>query len=1010
MKTRESNIRSAVIAALSATMAGGRPSGATMDRSLSACGFLAPRQAAANLVALAGRALEARGDPAHAEEDMTALLTSCADAPSPDDALRNLDRFLERSGGISAFLSATMVAPPFRSMLTMLFGASQYMADILVRSPGLAYWLNEQRTWNISLERESLAGQLKPEPSPFGSFESRLDAIRRAYRRSLLVIGARDLVQRVSIEETTRHLSDLAEATVNAVLECVSETIPAPSGGGDTLAIIAMGKLGGRELNYSSDIDVVFVCDGASDEDTDRYTQIARGVIDALATSTAEGYLYRVDLRLRPDGKAGPLVTTMPAARLYYENRGRPWEFQAMLKARVIAGNQQVGSAFLHLLSRLIFSHSLSYSPIDSIATTRAQIHESLPAHGRGFNIKLMEGGIRDVEFITQTIQLMHGAGAPDVRGTNTLDALKAIVKRGYLQRWEAENLAGAYRFFRLVEHRMQMMHQIKTHTVPADEAGVALLARRCAAGPLGSYTRTTFLQTLANHLGNVRAIAEGFFSDSKVHPHSALLMLPPDDERTQRILGQYGLSDTRRAIGALNTMAHGSFPRLLDRNTRRAFEEALPVILEGIAPSGEPDSTLVNLSRIASAGRNEAAFYRLLCDTPPARDFALFVAGMSSMLTSALCNQISLFESFARTTGSVASKTRVRHIADDDRFDLDAANAGGREAARRQQRQRAWFDRCRLYNFAAACGNGFAPVGDGPSRSTIASLQVAAAFDEAIGPQSGVAVFAMGSYATEEAQPNSDVDLLVVTDGADINEVTRRVHKVVRWFDEGRILKLDFRLRGEGENAPLVQSLDTYHSYFTTRMSAWERVAFARCRPWWGDQNIHHAFLGELDSIIEQPVRANDVEKLMGVRRRLEGLGPSRYGVWDTKRAAGGRYDIEYITYVGIGQHPRKGGSLGMSLRDRLTHLTSSGFLTDGEAAHCAGALDVFARVEYLMQLQRFSLPQSAKRHAKIETYLDRTLEWIGSPLPGGISTALVESKKNVRAVYEAVLSRSRD
>jgi glutamate-ammonia-ligase adenylyltransferase len=586
--------------------------------------------------------------------------------------------------------------------------------------------------------------------------------------------------------------------------------------------VIALGKLGGRELNYSSDIDLIYVCGDADDETMAHNIKLARAFTTALTEVTPEGYLYRVDLRLRPDGQAGPLVNTEPSMRIYYENRGRPWEFQAMLKARTIAGDLELGRRLLRTVSGLVYNPSLSYSPLEDIARMRTQISENIPARDRSFNIKLMSGGIRDIEFTAQTFQLMHGHRNSELRTPNTLEALARIRSLGFLQDWEVDNLSAAYRFFRLVEHRLQMMHQLKTHTVPESTEEIKLLARRVGKGPLGNYTAKSFLETLSKHLSNVRTFSESFFAGEDVHPHSALLLLPEDDGRAGAIITHYGLEDVRKAMHVLHTMAYGSFPRLHDRITRSAFEEVMPYLLEGAAETGDPDRTLVNVAQLAEASRNETGLFRLLTASPAARRRVIAIAGFSSYLTTRLSNQMEYFDNFIGwAEPDLDAFDRVSGWDRDSGRDLgDLSRLDDRGAAQYRERHKRWLDRARIAGFIGDHVEG--RIGSRSPGILTRSVHgmVAEAFERTVGEDDPVALFALGSFAVGEPRMFSDLDVIVVADGADIPAVTGKGTSVFT----GSISR-NVCLCGKES---LSQNVNTGGG-----MKRWRNSFWRRCAPW---------------------------------------------------------------------------------------------------------------------------------------------------------------------------------
>jgi glutamate-ammonia-ligase adenylyltransferase len=963
-----------------------------------------------------------------AEEKFCDLVLACSDAPSPVSALTNLRRFLETSGSPPVFLDTIGEAPPLVDMLITTFGSSQYMADILIRNPGYAYWLMDARTWDEPDTAAFYTEVLRRESELFRSVDGKLGAIRRAHRRSLLKIGVRDLLGELAIEETTEKLSNLADAVAQVVLEIVVAdirgenrlgSVPAGDeagegepaafgrgpGDGDGFAVVALGKLGGRELNYSSDVDLVYVCRNAGEEAMAFYVKLARAFTAALTDVTPEGYLYRVDLRLRPDGQAGPLVNSDTSMRIYYENRGRPWEFQAMLKARVICGDTALGSRLLNAVSGLVFNPTLPYTPLEDIARMRAQITETIPLRDRSFNIKLMAGGIRDVEFIAQAFQLMHGQRHEELQTPNTLEVLERIRRLKLLKDWEADNLVAAYRFFRLVEHRLQMMHQIKTHTVPESQEEIEKLSRRVSRGPLGVYTPQEFLDTLTKHLSNVRTFSDSFFAGEDVHPHSVLLLLPEDDERAKAIITQYGIADVRRAMHVLHSMAYGSFPKLHDRVTRSAFEALLPYLLESAAETGDPDQTLVNIAQLSEASRSEASFFRLLKESPPARRRIVAVAGFSSYLSKRLCNQMEYFEPFIEHPEPELAlfEQATRWGRDQETSDRGLSGLDDRKKAEYTERYKALLDRTRIGGFIRDHHEGCIATHLPEMLTKAVRELVTDAFTGTVGPDEPVALIVLGSFAVGEPRIFSDLDVIVVSDDADVPSITSRVQTINRWFDEGGIIKLDFRLRGEGASAPLVQDIGFYENYFEKRLSLWERVAFSKCRFWWGDEELAEKFLRLLRGAVALPFTPTDVASLVRSRKSIETLAPKTLPEWDTKRSAGGRYDLEYLTAVGLAEAtPDEAYEFSQTTRERLRRLRQNGLLEADELSRLERALSLYTDVEYLMELQELSLPRSEDRARGLEGYLARSFEYWGSPKDSGVGQALRDAKKSVRECFD--------
>jgi glutamate-ammonia-ligase adenylyltransferase len=940
-------------------------------------------------------------------EHFSVVIVDFLRAPHAEGALLNFLRYTEITAMPGVLLSTLAQAGPLREVLAATFGSSQYMADIIIRNPGYLYWLIEQRTWDMEDTVDSFGAELMREVSFFHTKEGKLNAVRRFHRKALLRIGVQDLLGQRSIETTSARLSDLADAIIRTLLDILWGQGPPESG--DGFSVIALGKLGGRELNYSSDIDLIYLCRDTGDDEAAFYLALAQSLTEALSEITAEGYLYRVDLRLRPDGVSGPLVNTITSMRIYYENRGKPWEFQAMLKARVVAGDANLGNSFIDNISKLMFNPSLSYSPMEDIGRMRKRIQENIPVHERPFNIKLMEGGIRDIEFIVQTIQLIYIPQHPDIHSTGTLAALDRIQNHRLLKKPECNSLRHSYRFLRLVEHRLQMMHQIKTHTVPESPEEVALLAARVSQGPLGSFSYDEFILALTTHLKNVRILSDRFFAGDDHETDSLLFLMPDKSPEARAVLESYGITDVKSAINLIHAMAYGSFPRLFDRRTRITFAKLLPLLLKAVSRTGDPGLTLANMSRIASAGRNENALYGLLHDSEGARALTVALAGVSSRLSGDLCNRIEILEALL-----VEPRELIRHSTEyspewDKAKRSNASARAKREAdgLALQNKLKQTLDHLHLAAFLVDLRDDGLPGTLAGSRTALAKHWITGASGVILDNDTESALFTMGSFAVGEPRFTSDIDLLFVTSGEDTQRMTQSIHILNRIMSESGVFKLDFRLRGEGANAPLVQTIDFYESYFKKRMSLWERIAFSKCVCWWGSEQISGAFQRTLSEMLAKPFSKSDVESLVQMRKKLESLAGRAKAAWETKRSCGGRYDIEYLCAIGLAQIARGTDyPFAASTTERLRMLEAAGLLDAEERATLTEALELYTRIEYMMELQGFSLPQTEERDNYLQTYIDRTFAYLELTPRTGVKAHLIATKEATRRIFTRVIS----
>ncbi len=400
------------------------------------------------------------------------LLDALAGTHCPDRVLCTFERFVLAARERNALLRLLAGHPRSVEKLTTLFASSQFLTEILLRNPECFGLLLDQRGLTRRKSADDFYADARSAIEGAGSFHEKMDALRRYQRRELLRIGASDLLDLWGLNAVTEQLSNLADGVVRAALDVASEKTDTPA---DGFSILALGKLGGRELNYSSDIDLIFLA-GAN---PGRFRRLGEEVIEVLGAITSEGFLYRVDMRLRPWGITGPLVSSVGAYIAYLEDHARIWEKQALLRARAIAGDEAVGEEFLTRAAPLLFFHD-GNSVRESVRAMKERVEGRLLERGKEWGeVKLGQGSIRDVEFVAQYLQMVHGARHPDIRTGNTLEALRALHAHGLISTDEHRVLSDGYVFLRTVEHHLQLMHYRQTHTLPTDPDGLAGLARR---------------------------------------------------------------------------------------------------------------------------------------------------------------------------------------------------------------------------------------------------------------------------------------------------------------------------------------------------------------------------------------------------------------------------------------------------------------------------------------------------------------------------------------------------
>ena len=483
---------------------------------LSPYGFKDAAKADANLQALAP-------DPSDREllaNILEDLLTCVSHSADPDQALNYCERFARAALNRSQLFSYLHVSPKTLEILARTLGASPYMAEILIRDPQLFYWLTDPQILYSSRKNRDIQRELAQTLNVLEGEQTQLDYLRVVKRREMLHIGIRDLLRLCSVEQTLVALSTLAETLITmAHWVCASAlrreySIPKTAFTGFT--VLAMGKLGGGELNFSSDVDLIYLYSSDREQSgslsaADYFRRLAQKITVGLNEFTSEGYMYRVDLRLRPEGESGYIAYPLDGFERYYRSRLATWERLALLKAWPVAGNRVLGRAFLDMVRTFIYDQAFDAKALDDVRSMKDKIDRKMGLRDqRSRNVKLGTGGIREIELIAQTLQVRHGGPVPQVRARNTLKALNSLCDHRLISRAECDTLSRGYIFLRDVENKLQMANDAQTHSLPRDEAELVVVART-----LGYYTAEDFLRDYQRHTGEVNRIFESHFSES---------------------------------------------------------------------------------------------------------------------------------------------------------------------------------------------------------------------------------------------------------------------------------------------------------------------------------------------------------------------------------------------------------------------------------------------------------------------------------------------------------------
>jgi len=756
------------------------------------------------------------------------------------------------------------------------------------------------------------------------------------------------------------EISAIADACIAESIELVPDT-------GD-LAVIALGKLGGSELNYASDVDLLFLHRDPGPVSQATAERAVGLVTSMLAEPTAEGLALRVDVALRPGGRAGALSRSLEATLAYYDRESATWERQAMIKARRIAGDQELGRRFVDGITPFVYPPELAPAAIEDVRRTKVRLEEYIRQRGKEFvEVKRGRGGIRDVEFAVQLLQIVHGRRDARLRTPNTLAALGALAIEGYVADADAEALADAYRFLRRVEHRLQIVRDLQTHDLPPDRRARTTIARSLDLADAdvlaAEYERTTGLVRSIHERLFYRPLLESFAGPAQLHPGHGT-----DRPATEELLGGLGFAEPARSYDVLG--------RLVDPTRRigKVLAHLFPVMAPALALSPTPDAALVRLERIAEAVGDGRAVADLLATDPVAARRLAHVAGASSFATDLL----------------VADPSRIRGLSD--------TLLGGETDAAGDL----------VDAVTRTAGRELSPRETGEALSAVAVRVIREALDAAE-PSAGVpfAVIGMGKLGARELNVASDLDMMFVYDGEG-SEAQRSAGRLAE-----RVLRLvreagwepDADLRPEGRNGPLARSIAGYLEYWQRYAETWEFQTLLRARAVAGDPELGRRFeLNAADAAF--PPDGITIDRVADIRRmrdriERERVKPPEAARFHFKLGIGSLADVQFAVELSLmrhgGSHPEIRSRRTLEAIDRL----AAAKLMSGSVARDLGEAFVFCTdVKNALEMDRRLHAEAVPPDPAEQTALARRLGYEEYPRQSFIDDYLRVTRRARRAM----------
>jgi len=928
--------------------------------------------------------------------------------------------------------------PKARDLLAGIQEGSHYLWRLVVRDPGRAAALladspdhHVRRLVNIAIDTASLA--------------SDADAMRRLRRlkaEAALLIGMADLGGVWSVDQVVAGLSDFADACVIGAFDfvlrhAIAEGKLAPPDPARPLQqlgmfILALGKHGAGELNYSSDIDLSVFFDPESAtfrpsrDPQDQAVRMTKQMVRLLSDRNADGYVQRVDLRLRPDPGSTPIVVPVEAAYTYYETVGQNWERAAMIKARPVAGDLAAGREFLRQLVPFIWRKYFDYAAIADIHAMKRQIyavkgHESVAIAGH--DVKVGRGGIREIEFFVQTQQLVYGGRRPELRGSRTLDMLAALVTDGWITAAARDDLAEAYRFLRSIEHRIQMVGDEQTQRLPTHDEELDRFARFCG------YTRAGFEKALTRRLLTVeRHYARLFESTPGLASEVGSLVFTgvEDDPATLETLRKLGFAKPAMVADTVRGWHFGRRSAVTSARARETLTELIPALLESFGNSSDPDAALIAFD--TALGKMPAAveLFSILKNHPGVRDLFAEILGSAPRLAEIVARtphvlDIVVDAGFTRLPEEVEIEARAEAQLQREK-DAELFLEHARTMARHEQFLVAGQVLSRVLP-AVDAGGAHTAIAEAFLRIVLRRTIADLAIRHGRIPGASMAILGYGKLGSREMTAQSDLDLVIVYDcpGDAMSDGDKPLFPS-EWFARltqrlisalsaplrnGALYEIDLRLRPSGRKGPVAVSLASFHSYQRDEAETWEHMALTRARPVAGDESLFGPLMAAIDDVIAKPRDPKKTAREIASMRALMDQERKASGRFDLKLMPGGLVDIEFIAQFIVLTQAAPGLAAGTGVRAAIAAAGEAGRIARDDADLL---LEAYALYSGLTQALRIVLIDDKAVDEQPPAFKLKLAQATGLPSFKLLVTEITRLGKDVRRIFERTLGPVRE
>ena len=939
----------------------------------------------------------------------------------------------------SAIARAWAATEPGKRLLAALFGNSPFLGKLAIAEwPLLLRYVEDGPD---ALFHDIMAG-VEQRADPGESQTALMRRLRLAKRQAALVAGIAEIAGSWSLEQQMTALSRFAEAALGAAVRhllhaaasrrSIKPADPLDPERDSGLIVLGMGKLGGGELNYSSDIDLILLFDSVRNpvvgptEAQAFFGRLARDLVRILDERTGDGYVFRTDLRLRPDPRSTPLALSVAAALSYYESVGQNWERAALIKARPVAGDRTAGEHFLAELQPFIWRKNLDFAAIADIHSIKRQI-QAHKGGGRiaveGHDIKTGRGGIREVEFFAQTQQLIWGGRLRALRVAPTCTALRRLAATGRIDPTTAETLIADYRFLRRIEHRLQMVDDAQIHRLPVDRDGIERLAIF-----LGFAEADAFAADLCAHLASVERHYAELFEEAPTlsGPGNLVFTGAEDDADTLKTLARLGFADPPRVAAMVRGWHHGHMRATRSQRAREILTELVPELLRIFGATANPDTALLRFDHFLSRLPAGVQLFSLFHANPGLLSLVADIMAEAPLLAESLAQRPALLDAVLTAEFSAPLPDRAGLAAD-----LAGLLAGARDFQDTLDMLRRWANERRFQIGVQLLRRDIEGDRTGMALADIAETALAALlpavtaeFARAHGevPGGAFVVVAMGRLGSREMSLASDLDLVLIYDAPEDSPGSdgprplavstyygrlgqRLISAITAPTAEGKLYEVDMRLRPSGDSGPIASSLAAFAQYQRESAWSWEHMALTRARPIAGEEKLQERVREAIAAALRQP---RDPRRLVAdvadMRRRIAETVP-RPSSWDLRNRRGGLIDLEFtVQYLILREAAWAPEVLRRETGAALAALGTAGILPPQAVRELSEALALLRHLRALLALLFAGVPDPAALAGPAGATLARCA---GAVDFTRLDADMVAASARVRAWYERLIAR---